>query len=474
MKTMCNFYRFVPMLVILGLAACSEGGSSGTGLTAPAGSHTTQGAITGFGSVFVNGVEYDSKASTITLDGVAQSEDKLAVGMVVKVNGSVDAGGKTGVATTIDYADELEGIVLSIDAVAKTVNVMGQTVHVTAETLYAGAPAYSLATMQINNVIEVSGYSSGRGDIHATRIELKKAVFAGEEVELKGVVANLNAGAKTFTVGTLVIDYNLASVDALGGLSNDLYVEIKSTSAPVNNTFVATKIEVKGDGHKGVVGQAGETLELEGIVTAVNSTTAFDLNGQAIVLNTQTQYENGTVANIVADTKLEVEGQFDASGNVIAKAVKFREASATGLSAYVSATDATLNTVTVLGLTVQIDNLTVLKDERDDNGAVPERYFGVKYLSVDDFVEMQFYKNGSGAWVATQLIRNNVESPGIVNLNGLIESVAIAGQLTVAGVTVQIPNGDIKPYQNGAKVEITGTYASNIITATAIAIVMGD
>ncbi len=466
MNTTCSFYRWAPMVVFLALAACSDGGTSGTGL------HTTQGSITGFGSVFVNGVEYDTKASTITLEGVAQNEDKLAVGMVVKINGSVNADGKTGVATTIDYADELEGIVLSIDAVAKTVNVMGQTLHVTADTLYAGKLGFSLATMKAGNVIEVSGYSSGYGDIHATRIEWKNEVFAGEEVELKGVVANLNTSANTFTVGTLIIDYHLASVDVPNGLSNDLYIEIKSTSAPVNNTFVATKIEVKSDGHKGVVGQAGETLELEGIVTAVSSATAFDLNGQAIVLNTQTQYENGTTANIVADTKLEIEGQFDASGNVIAKKVKFREASATSLSAYVSATDPTLNAVVVLGLIVKIDNLTVLKDERDSNSAVPVRYFGVKDLLVGDYVEMQIYKNGNGGLVATQLIRNDVESPGIVDLKGEIESVAISGQLTVAGVTVLIPSGDSSVYKNGNKAEITGTYANNILTASAI--VMSD
>jgi len=469
MNTMCNFYRWAPMLVIVALTACAEGGSSGTGLTAPSGSHTTQGSITGFGSVFVNGVEYDSKASKITLEGIAQSEDKLAVGMVVKVSGSVNADGKTGVATAIEYMDELEGIVLlPPDLAAKTVNVMGQTVHVTAETLFAGAPGLSLSGIVKGNVIEVSGYSSGHGDIYATRMELKKVEFvAGEEVELKGVVANLNAGAKTFMLGTLLIDYN--NLDSSTSFSNDLYVEIKSTSAPVNNTLVATTIEVKSDGHKGVVGQAGETLELEGIVTAITSAAGFDLNGQAIVLAPQTQFENGTIANIVAEAKLEVAGQFDASGNIIAKAVKFREASATRLSAYVSATDPTLNAVVVLGLIVKADNLTVLKDERDSNSAVPVRYFGVKDLVVGDYVEMQIYKNESGGLVATQLIRNDIESPGVVKLNGAIESTA-TGQLTVAGVTILIPSGDSTVYKSGDKIEITGTYANNTLAASGIVI----
>lgn len=466
MNTMCNFYRWAPMLVILALAACSEGGSSGTGFTTPTPSHTTQGRITGFGSVFVNGVEYESKASTITLDGVVQSEDKLAVGMVVKVNGSVNADGKTGVAKTIEYADELEGIVLAPpDLLAKTMNVMGQTVHVTAETLFAGGPGLSLTGIAKDNVVEVSGYSSGHGDIHATRIELKKVIFAGEEVELKGVVADLNADNKTFTVGTLVIDYTLASVDAPNGLSNDLYVEIKSTSAPASNLLVANKIEVIDGGRKGVVGEDGDTLELEGIVTKVNLPDTFELNGQAISLTNQTQFENGDVNTLVVGAALEVDAQSDANGNTTANKIKFREISVTSLSAYVSAIDTAASTVSVLGLTVQVNNFTVLKDERDIN---PVWDFGIKKLALNDYVEMKIYKDGSGKWTATQMIRNDVELPDIVSLKGSVESIPLLGQLTVAGVTVLIPIGDTRTYTIGDNLTITGTFGSNLLTASAI------
>ncbi|MBI3777055.1 MAG: hypothetical protein HY273_16170 [Gammaproteobacteria bacterium] len=462
MNTMCNFYRWAPVAILLALTACSDGGTSGTGAKD---THTTQGRITGFGSVFVNGVEYESKASTITLDGVVQSEDKLAVGMVVKVNGSVNADGKTGVATTIDYADELEGIVLAIDTVAKTVNVMGQTVHVTAETLFAGPAGFSLPTMQINNVIEVSGFSSGHGEIHATRIELKKDVFTNEEVELKGVVADLNSDVKTFKVGALVIDYSLASVDAPNGLSNDLYVEIKSTYAPVNNVLSANKIEIKDGGRKGVVGNDGDTLELEGIVTKVNSPAMFELNGQIILLTNQTQYENGDINKLVVGATLEVDAQSDSNGNATANKIKFREASAASLSAYVLAIDKTASTVSVLGLTVQVNNFTVLKDERDND---PVWDFGINKLALEDYVEMKIYKDGSGGWIATQMIRNDAESPGIVSLKGAVENIPALGQLTVAGVTVLIPSGDSQGYNIDDKVKITGTFGSNLLSASAI------
>ncbi len=467
MNTMCNFYRWAPLAVVLALTACADGGTSGTG-AAPKNAHTTQGSITGFGSVFVNGVEYNTQASTtITLEGVAQSEDKLAVGMVVKVNGSVNTDGKTGVANSIDYADDVEGIVLSIDPVAKTVNVMGQTVHLTAGTLYAGAPGYSLATMQPNNVIEVSGYSSGRGDIFATRIELKKALFAGDEVELKGLVANLNADTKTFMVGTLTINYRLANVEAPNGLSNDLYVEIKSTSMPVNNVLLANKIEIKDGGRKDVVGEDGDTLALEGIVTKVNLPSMFELNGQAILLDAQTQYDK----SIVVGAKLEVEGQFDTSGNLTAKKLKFRETSPTSsLKAYVSASVPSTNTVVVLGLNLQINTLTVLKDERDNN---PIRDFGVRYLSKDDYVEMQFYKAGS-EWVVTQMIRKDAGSSE-VNLSGVIEKVELpAGPLTVSGVTVAIPSGDTRTYSSGVHVTVKGSFASNELSASSISIDNSD
>ena len=99
-------------LVSLTLASC---GSSGTNTEVtpllPTGISAV-GQITGFGSVYVNGIEYDTTGASYDVDDVTASGDSaLSVGMVVEVRGSVNADGRTGSASSIDYDDDIEGIV---------------------------------------------------------------------------------------------------------------------------------------------------------------------------------------------------------------------------------------------------------------------------------------------------------------------------------------------------------------------------
>jgi len=89
------------------LAACGGSGSSdspnlGTGTTpAPtppvSTTVTTTGVITGFGSIIVNGVHYQTNGSAIsTDDSPAAIEGDLAVGMMVTIDGTLDDDGKSG------------------------------------------------------------------------------------------------------------------------------------------------------------------------------------------------------------------------------------------------------------------------------------------------------------------------------------------------------------------------------------------
>ena len=56
-----------------GLAACSSGGGTTTNSSSP---KVAAGVITGFGSVFVNGVEYQTTNAMVKVDGV---DDKTAL-----------------------------------------------------------------------------------------------------------------------------------------------------------------------------------------------------------------------------------------------------------------------------------------------------------------------------------------------------------------------------------------------------------
>ena len=99
-------------LLLAVLAGCGGSGSSDAPGTAPntpsATNQTTVGQITGFGSIYVNGIEFDTAGASYEVDdAVASDDDALAVGMVVKVEGSVNADGSTGTAFSVSYDDDI-------------------------------------------------------------------------------------------------------------------------------------------------------------------------------------------------------------------------------------------------------------------------------------------------------------------------------------------------------------------------------
>ena len=94
----------VSLAVAVALAGC---GSSGGGGVSTASNSSITGVITGFGSVYVNGVEFDTTSASYSVDGVAGSSDyDLDVGMRVNLEGTVNSDGITGKAASISYTDE--------------------------------------------------------------------------------------------------------------------------------------------------------------------------------------------------------------------------------------------------------------------------------------------------------------------------------------------------------------------------------
>ena len=472
---MQNMKVKVMTLAVLGalsVAGCNSGSSSTPTGTSAALART--GVITGFGSVFVNGVEYQSSSATVKANGVAADESKLAVGMVVKLKGSVNADGKTGTALDISYADELHGIVQAVAVVAGkgTLTVMGQTVNVDAVTVFESkvAAITSMDMIVIGNILEVSGYTAGDGNIYATRVEVKKtAMSSGDEIELKGLIASLDSTAKMFLIGNQSIDYSAANLGDIpnGTLVNDMYVEVKSTQGfNSSNVLLASKVELDGDGKNGVDATTGEDLELEGVVTHVASSTEFILNDQVVLLTDTTMFEHGTSASIAKGMRLEVEGAMNVDHKLAADKVKFREESNIEISAVVGAIDVAASSVTVLGQAIHIDNLTLLKDERDGI-----RYFSLKDMAVNDALEMHAYLDSSGSLVATQLKRKSTGS-NVSQLHGTVTSVA-GFVVVIAGVSVDLSKANLMAFGSvapiaGSKVEVDGTFANNTLTATTI------
>ena len=187
--THSQLFISISLAIITGaMTACSGGGGS----TQNSSEITSIGTITGFGSVYVNGIKYKTDNTTYSVDDNDGFDDSdLAVGMKVKLKGTINSNGLTGSATSIMYDDDVEGPVdvgsLSlVDATSKTFTIFGLLIRADANTTAFddGASFDDLAESQI---LEISGYFDGQ-QIVASRIEKQNDL--DDIFEVKGTVSS--------------------------------------------------------------------------------------------------------------------------------------------------------------------------------------------------------------------------------------------------------------------------------------------
>ncbi|GMQ84410.1 MAG: hypothetical protein BMS9Abin06_1206 [Gammaproteobacteria bacterium] len=408
------------MTLALGITACGGGGGSGNSTASSVGTSSV-GVITGFGSVFVNGVEYETSGSNIQRDGVSASESDLAVGMVVKVRGSDD--GVNGVALSIEANDEMEGIVLANNiapgATTGTLDIMGQTVTVNADTIFESEVAgiNSIDQVAVNSIVEVSGFGDGNGNVTATRIEVKAADLAGyliehaNGIEVKGLIGTLDTGAMTFILGNMVVDYSGATLDISGSLADGLYVEVKSVAGiDSNGNLVASKVELENEGDAGHSGEQDEAFEIRGLIATGFDGTAFILDGTRIIVDSGTELKDMGTSDLTTGTEVEVEGRFDANGDLLADEVSMEAEADSEISGTIASTSSTgVNTGSITlvdGTVIFINNDTVMHDSRD-NGMTPVDHFNLSFLGTGDFIEVRVYTDTNGDLVAVKLERDD-------------------------------------------------------------------
>lgn len=427
----------LPSVLALLAAACGGGGSTGDSSSAPPPSGSSKtvlvtGTISGFGSVIVNGVHYDTSTATVRIDDHPSSDDLLEVGEVVRLEAEVDGQGRAR-ATLVEQDHLLEGSVEAVDVTGGTLVIAGQVVLVDVDTSFDDSivPG-SLAGIVAGDRIEVHGFVDSDGQVHATRLE--ESGPGETEVEVTGLVAGLDTGARRFTIGSLVVDYSTAVLEdfGAGGPASDDLVEVKGAEFLADGALRAIKVE-KEDG--GLNGNDGDEAEVEGFVTRFVSLVDFDVAGQQVTTSAATAFEGGTSADLAVDVKVEVEGEFDAAGVLVARKVQFERSSSVKLSALVDDVDSAAGTLTVLGLTVVVDEKTRKEDQESD-----DHFFAFEDLRVGDWVEVAGYPDasGSGRIVATRLERDDAEDE--VELRGPADALE-APRFRILGVNVETTPG---------------------------------
>ncbi|MDJ0833657.1 MAG: DUF5666 domain-containing protein [Gammaproteobacteria bacterium] len=438
----------LPALISSALMISGCGSDSDSSNT-PSGGNLTSGIITGFGSVYVNGIRFDTDSSSFDVDDDSSaSQDDLRVGMLVQVDGSINPDGVSGTATSIFYDNEVEGPVSNIDISDPAniiITILGRDITVTADTQFDNDDNdLDMTLIAVGDLLEVSGYRTDSGII-ATHIELQSDDFIADltEVEIKGEIEVGSLGADSFTIDGLAIQFDgsteLEDIPS-GSLSEGLYVEVKGTLNAAGDLLSASEIEAEDDGLE----DDADEVYLAGVIYGYDSVAqTFMLQGVSVDASQAPELEP---SNLVLANELEVkvEGSL-VNGVLIADEIELHgrkievDATITDISANpADANDITLSFSLFGGsnnISVRVNQQT---DMEDDVGALVP--FNPSDLAIGDYVKLEAYDDGSGVINATELDRKASES---VELQGPISGYdEVLQTVTMFGQTFDLSNAE--------------------------------
>ncbi len=426
--------HFTASLSVLLLAAC--GGGSGTtaplvGETSPPAPTASKaivaiGPISGFGSIIVNGVKFDTSSAQFTVDEVNGSQSDLKVGQVVTVKGTLDAEGNAK-ADSVLFDELVEGPITSIDLELGEIIVLGQTILISEDTSFDDSPQKpTLEDLVVGDGIEVSGTFDEDGNILASLIDPKP----GNGIyEISGYIANLDTAAMTFDFNGLTIGYANAGLPGFGdaGPMEGDYASVKGRNFDNGGTFLATRVKNEDDNP----GEAGDEAEIEGVITAFTSAQSFSLGSIAVITNADTEFEDGSSADLGLGVRVEVEGEFNEDGVLVADEVEFEIESNIRVRATVEAVDAEAGTITICGVTFNAN----LNTRFDDKSEAELTTFSLANIEAGDTVRLDSFRSADGSLTATHIRRENPHDS--IELQDVATAID-ANSLSILGVSIVV------------------------------------
>ena len=427
------------LFTVIGMGPILTSCGSDTGPTAGiGGTGITQGEITAFGSIFVNGIEFETDDSQFEVDGNSTAnQSNLSIGMVVTIKGKINSDGLTGTADSVDYDDEVQGPVAAITGPVdgqRTISIFNKSVTIDeTSTSYKDT---NFADIAQNDIVEISGFSTSATGITATFVKKTGTFPADTEIELRGTISELSTS--NFKLAGITIDTdNDTEIDVPGGnLSDGLFVEVHGDLQSSLTSVLAREIEFEDDDF-----EDGSELSLQGVISDFNSIADFEVGSQTVDASTATL---SPASAILQDgVQIEVEGEI-VGGVLIAEEIELQEGSVE-LKAAVSAVDMTNNQMqfqfppTSGSILVTIDNQTQFEDEFSD-----VQNFSLADISPADFIQVEGFENGSGV-IASEVKRLD---PGDedTQIQGSVSAYSQSTSITILGLTFMFDgNEDYEP-----------------------------
>ena len=472
--------KIVPSILLAATAAlvvaCGGGGSGMSGTSTAMGTAPVMatGTITGFGSVYVNGVHFQTTRATIRKNGQVVAQSALKVGEIAHVKGSENVSNGTGNADSVDVEENVVGPIATMDTAHNTLTVLGQTVKIDAGTSFSSdvQPA-DITGLKASDFVEVSGMTAADGTITATRIE--RDASAGT-LQVLGTVASVDTAAHTLMINALIVNYSAANLTGFtsGQPANGDLAEVHGTTFDsATTTLTATSVDKQMSDAQQEAGDHGE-MEREGLITRFASATDFDVAGEPVTTTAATVYHNGTAADLALNVKVEVEGSLNSSNVQVADVVSFDRNGGVELQSNVTAVDTTAGTLTVLGVQITVTSTTRFEDK----SSAQVEMFNLSNVSVGDTVNVHGFESpaGSGKLVATRLERQPPSTE--VEVSGPFTA-GTSPQFSTFGITVDassatlrdaggatITLADFLTQAVGHSVEVSGQLSGMIVTAS--------
>jgi len=386
----------------------------------------SEGVITGFGSVYVNGQRYRSENAEIAVgNSPAADEAQLKVGMVVTVAASASDDGEDPDAQQIRYEEHLQGPVSFIDREAEQIEVLGQTILFDDLTEFDET---DIETLSVGDFIEVSGYINDEGNFYATLVELETEET---EIKLKGEIANLDTDAQTFSLAELTIDYSAAEYEDMTAddLADGLFVKVEGDDFDGDTlTLTASSIENKEEND---IDNDAEEVTIAGIVKDYDSESGvFSVNRYEFTLNDDTEFDDGSLDTLANGVIVKVEGRFE-SEQLIAEEIEFKATDAR------SKTEGQVTDLNADNETFVIDNTTFSvapETQYEDESGLDERSFTFDDIAVNDWLKVISRQDDQGTTIALKVKRIDQEDRE-GEVKGRVSDVTAEG-MTIANVAV--------------------------------------
>lgn len=442
------------------LSACG-GGDSVAGVGTGGTGAFSVGAIRGLGSIVVNGVRYDDSVATITDDsGASGSSEQLQLGVTVEVQGddivTPAVGLPTSTARSVTFRSEIKGPISAIDSVAGTLTVLGQSVQVGPSTVFDLNLPNGLSSLSVGGLVEVYGFVDANGVYQATRLEGEASASV---YKIRGPISDVNTAAKTFRIGLATINYSAINLNA--ALVNGQTVRVELAISPNGQgQWVATRLNSATTLGSAASGKA--TVELEGLVTQINSARSFVVNGVTVDASAVSNFPAGVAVGV----PVEVKGRLD-NGVLVARKVEVEddEDREFEIKGNIAALDTTAQTFQIRGMLIDYSNAIF------DNGTASN-------LSADVRVEIKGQLNASGTVVqATKVEFKGLDdrgSSGSFEVKGAVEGLNTStNTFVVRGITVsyssaRFDDGVAADLSNGDVVEVKGTVVVGVLQATEV------